>query len=148
MRKISSIVRAAVIASVCLGFICLGSAHLRGAATTRPASGPATKPSADQQARVKHAKTAIAQLATALDLFKVDCGSYPTTEEGLAALQTRPADGANWHGPYIEKLVNDPWGHPYHYCCPGSHQNEFDLFSTGPDGREGGGDDITNWDQK
>jgi len=99
-----------------------------------------------EQARVTAAKTDIAQLETALDAFEVDNGRFPTTDEGLAALLQAPANVTNWRGPYIKRgLPKDPWGNPYVYVYPGTHNlNGYDLYSFGPDGREGN-DDITNW---
>jgi len=91
---------------------------------------------------------------TVLSMFKVDCGRYPTTEEGLNALITRPKDipAYEWHGPYFDppELSKDPWGHEYVYRCPGIHNPDgFDLFSYGPDGfsKTSGDDedDINNW---
>jgi general secretion pathway protein G len=99
-----------------------------------------------EQARVTAAKTDISQLETALDAFEVDNGRFPTTDEGLAALLQAPANVNNWRGPYIKRgLPKDPWGNPYVYVYPGTHNpNGYDLYSFGPDGREGN-DDITNW---
>jgi general secretion pathway protein G len=71
-----------------------------------------------------------------LDLYKLDVGSYPTTEQGLAALNTRPANAANWNGPYLkgEAQPLDPWNHPYTYASPGPNGREFQLCSRGPNG--------------
>jgi len=102
------------------------------------------------KSQVKVAKAQIDALDKALDQFRLDMGRYPTTEEGLNALQTAPggAETTNWGGPYLKKGVpNDPWGRPYIYTSPGEH-GEFDLLSLGKDGRPGGtGEDadITNW---
>ncbi|MCM8757300.1 MAG: type II secretion system major pseudopilin GspG [Candidatus Omnitrophica bacterium] len=100
-----------------------------------------------EQARITAARTDIANLEVALDTFEIDVGRFPTTEEGLQALVEAPADTPNWKGPYIKRGVpKDPWGNPYQYKCPGDHNpNGYDLFSFGPDGREGGNDDIDNW---
>src|SRR5438876_110920 len=102
--------------------------------------------SRSEQARVTAATTDISNLETALDAFEVDNGRYPSNEEGLAALVSPPAGLQNWHGPYIKRGVpNDPWGAPYVYRFPGSHNaSGYDLLSMGADGREGN-DDITNW---
>jgi general secretion pathway protein G len=74
-------------------------------------------------------------------------GRYPTTQEGLQALQVRPSGLDNWDGPYLKKDVPlDPWNHQYVYRCPGQH-GDFDLIALGADGQEGGeGDnkDVTN----
>lgn len=101
-----------------------------------------------QQGKLAAAQADInAHLSVALDLFEVDNGRYPTTEEGLAALRTAPSAAPRWKGPYIKRPVPpDPWGKPYVYRSPGQHNREdYDLFSYGPDGVEGGQDDITNW---
>ena len=101
-----------------------------------------------QQARIAAAKADInAHLSTALDLFELGVGRFPTTQEGLAALRTAPSGATGWKGPYLKRDVpKDPWGRKYAYRSPGQHNREdYDLFSTGPDGVEGGDDDVTNW---
>ncbi|PIX74912.1 MAG: type II secretion system protein GspG [Rhodocyclales bacterium CG_4_10_14_3_um_filter_68_10] len=94
------------------------------------------------------ARAQIDALDKALDQFRLDVGSYPSTETGLNALVTRPANQPKWAGPYLKKAVPpDPWGNPYHYRYPGEH-GEYGLFSYGKDGQPGGageGVDITNW---
>jgi len=94
------------------------------------------------------ATSQISEYESALDQFKLDVGRYPTNEEGLQVLRTRPANAQNWDGPYLKKeLASDPWGKPYIYRFPGMH-GDFDLLSLGADGQEGGsGDnsDIVNW---
>jgi len=101
------------------------------------------------KSRVKAARAQIDALDKALEQFRLDVGRLPTTEEGLAALNTAPAGIQNWEGPYLKKAVPpDPWGHPYVYLEPGTHQNDFDLASYGRDGRTGGtGEDadLVNW---
>jgi general secretion pathway protein G len=101
-----------------------------------------------EQAKLAAAKTDISMIDNALDLFEQDTGRYPSTDEGLRAL-TDAGSLPNWHGPYIKRGVpNDPWGNPYVYRYPGQHNTSgADLFSMGPDGREGN-DDITNWAQQ
>ena len=100
-----------------------------------------------EEARISAAKLQIENLSSALDTFELDNGRYPTTEEGLNALQTMPSNVKNWKGPYLKKSIsNDPWGKPYIYKCPGVHNKDYDLLSYGADGVEGGTDDITNWD--
>jgi general secretion pathway protein G len=101
-----------------------------------------------EQARISGAKTSISNLSGALNTFETDTGRFPNSDEGLNALVTAPSNVQNWHGPYIEpNALQDPWSHPFHYQFPGSHNaNGFDLFSAGPDGQEGTGDDISNWD--
>ena len=96
-------------------------------------------------------KTAAAQLdglGKALDSYRLDTGHYPTTEQGLGALWVKPADEPRWWGPYLKKAPpKDPWGREYLYKSPGEH-GDYDLYSLGKDGREGGegeDQDITNW---
>ncbi len=86
-------------------------------------------------------------IATALRLYELDNGSFPTTEEGMGALLTAPSSAKNWKGPYIEKNPVDPWGNPYHYKSPGTHRTDYDLYSAGKDTSEGTEDDVANWDQ-
>ena len=91
-------------------------------------------------------------LSLALDLYELDNGFYPTTEQGLSALISQPSTAPvarGWRGPYIKKKKPvDPWGSPYIYICPGVHNPDgYDLYSYGKDGAEGGGDDITNWEE-
>ena len=104
-----------------------------------------------QQARVSAAKADIeANLSSALDLYELDNGKNPTTEQGLTALLEKPTANpvpVNWNGPYLKKkrIPVDPWGKAYVYAAPGKHNTEsFDLSSFGPDGVESK-DDITNW---
>lgn len=104
-----------------------------------------------EQARVAAARADIdANLGTALDLYELDNGQYPTTEQGLNALLVKPFSSpmpTNWHGPYLKKkrIPVDPWGREYKYMAPGiNNTEEFDLSSYGPDGVESQ-DDIVNW---
>jgi len=84
------------------------------------------------------AKAQVEAYAKAVDNFRLDMGRFPTTEEGLAALTARPADGDKWSGPYLRKdVVPDPWGHPYLYRAPGT-KSEFEILSYGRDGQPGG----------
>ncbi len=100
-------------------------------------------------AKQKAALTQVHLLATALDLFHLDVGRYPTTEEGLRALMERPDIATNWAGPYLDKgLPKDPWGREYVYRCPGEF-GPYDLLSQGADGVPGGegeNKDITNYE--
>jgi general secretion pathway protein G len=100
------------------------------------------------KSEVKTAKAQIDALGKALDQYRLDTGHYPTTEQGLAALNSAPSDEPKWQGPYLQKTVpNDPWGKPYQYKYPGEH-GEFDLWSFGKDGQAGGNDefaDVVNW---
>lgn len=95
----------------------------------------------------KAAKTQIAMIGTALDAFRLDTGRYPTTEEGLDALQKNPGFD-KWDGPYLSKDVPlDPWGKAYVYRFPGEH-GDYDLYSLGLDGQEGGegeNADVVSW---
>lgn len=89
----------------------------------------------------KAAQTQLASIAKALDMYRIDVGRYPTTEQGLAALSAPPTGEPHWHGPYMQKAVPpDPWGRPYLYKSPGDH-GEFDLMSFGKDGSPGGVDE-------
>jgi len=103
-----------------------------------------------EQARMTAASVDVANIELALDAFEVDCGRHPTTEEGLRALLEQPSNANRWKGAYLKKgMPKDPWGNPYVYRCPGQHNADgYDLYSFGPDGQEGGGDDIDNWTQK
>ncbi len=104
-----------------------------------------------EQARVAAARADIdANLSTALDLYELDNGQYPTSEQGLNALLAKSSSSpvpTNWHGPYLKKkrIPLDPWGREYKYAAPGiNNTEEFDLSSYGPDGVESQ-DDIVNW---
>ncbi len=86
-------------------------------------------------ARVSVAKQSIERIASVLDLYKLDVGSYPTTEQGLQALITKPSDTATWNGPYLKEdhAPLDPWNHAYSYRSPSSRSgHEYDLCSGGP----------------
>lgn len=97
--------------------------------------------------KVEIAKMQVSELSGALDLFRFDVGRYPTSAEGLTALVTNPGI-ENWSGPYLKKGVpKDPWNREYQYRSPGEH-SEFDLYSLGADGAEGGDGenvDISSW---
>lgn len=101
------------------------------------------------KSQVKAAKAQVDALDKAIEQFRLDVNRLPTTEEGLAALNVSPPNEPNWAGPYLKKDVpNDPWGHPYVYLAPGTHNNDFDLMSYGKDGQPGGtgeNADIGNW---
>ena len=103
------------------------------------------------EARVTAAKHDIGTLSQALKLYRLDIGRYPTTEQGLKALVTRPSAEPvpqNWKtGGYLDLLPNDPWGHPYQYSNPGT-KGEVDILSYGADNKPGGTGtdaDIGNW---
>lgn len=95
-----------------------------------------------EDAKIKACKAEMSGVKTSLNAFEIDCGSYPTTEQGLNALVQNPGNLDGWKRPYLDKVPTDPWGHPYVYRCPGSNGADFDLMSMGPDGHEGGNDDI------
>ena len=100
------------------------------------------------KSEVSVAKAQMDALQKALDQFRLDVGQYPSTEFGLAALITRPANAPKWNGPYLAKAVPpDPWGKPYIYKAPGE-RGDYDLMSYGKDGQPGGSGenaDITNY---
>lgn len=101
------------------------------------------------RAKVDAAAAQLQNIAGTLDLYRLEVGHYPSAEQGLEALVTRPPGVDSWNGPYIKKreMLIDPWGAPYHYRFPGEH-GDFDLYSLGADGAEGGeGEDrdITDW---
>ncbi len=103
-----------------------------------------------EKAKQKAAKIEIEQIGQTLDLFRLEVGRYPTTQEGLQALISAPAGVPNWNGPYWKKgtLPKDPWTHEYKYASPGQH-GAYDLYSLGADGKEGGegtDKDITSWE--
>lgn len=104
------------------------------------------------EARVSAARIQIESIGSALKMYKLDNGSYPSTEQGLDALVNMPQTGnvpKKWRkGGYMEKIPKDPWGNDYVYMFPGAH-GDFDLFSYGADGVAGGDDfdkDVTSWD--
>jgi general secretion pathway protein G len=103
-----------------------------------------------EQARITAARTQIAQLEVALDAFEIDIGRYPSNNEGLKALVEKPSDAEGWQQPYIKRDVpKDPWGNEYVYRYPGQYNEEgYDLYSFGPDRKQGGDDDITNWSEE
>jgi general secretion pathway protein G len=92
------------------------------------------------------AKIQIKEIEGALQLFSFDVGRFPSSGEGLEALVRNPGNMEAWKGPYLTKndLPKDPWGKSYLYRCPGQH-GDYDLLSYGPDGSEGGEDDIVSW---
>ena len=95
------------------------------------------------------AQLQIEELGASLDLYHLEVGRYPSTDEGLAALVEEPTGVSNWNGPYLKKktMPNDPWGNNYNYVSPGEN-GIYDLFSLGQDNMEGGEDeneDIVSW---
>jgi general secretion pathway protein G len=106
-----------------------------------------------EKARQVTARSQIETLSLALDAYATDNKRYPTPEQGLAALWTKPTAEpipADWNGPYVNKPIGlDPWGHPWDYAVPGPSGLPFGLRSFGADGKEGGDGndkDITSWD--
>jgi general secretion pathway protein G len=104
------------------------------------------------EAKITTTRVQISNLETALRLFYLDNGVYPTTEQGLKALVEKPGDAKNWReGGYLEKGVipKDPWGNEYNYRAPGDAGREYEIFSLGRDGKEGGSGidaDIKSWE--
>lgn len=104
-------------------------------------------------AKTAAAKSQIEIFGLALDSYRMDNDTYPTTSQGLAALRVKPVTGdapRNWRGPYLRKDVPlDPWGRPYLYVAPGiENPTSYDLYTLGRDGKAGGSDedeDITSW---
>lgn len=95
------------------------------------------------------AKLQLDEFGASLDLYRLEVGRYPSTQEGLQALVQAPPDAAGWNGPYVKKktIPKDPWGNDYHYVSPGQH-TQYDLFTYGADNKEGGegeNKDVVNW---
>lgn len=99
-----------------------------------------------EDARMGKAHADVAAFQNPLNLYKLDTGALPTTDEGLGALVANKSQHPKWNGPYIQNgLPKDPWGTDYFYTCPGEHGGEFDIYSAGPDRQPGTADDIGNW---
>lgn len=100
------------------------------------------------ESKQKAAKAQIELFATAFDAFRLDTGRYPTTDEGLQSLRSKPTGNDKWKGPYLPKDIPlDPWGNAYQYKSPGEH-GDYDLLSFGADnvlGGEGENQDIVSW---
>jgi general secretion pathway protein G len=100
------------------------------------------------KSEAKVARAQLDALEKALDQYRLDVGRYPSTEQGLSALVTKPTNEGRWSGPYLKKSVPlDPWGRSYLYKSPGEH-GDFDLVSLGKDGQPGGSgeaEDIKSW---
>jgi general secretion pathway protein G len=96
------------------------------------------------ESKVKTAQIQMENIASALDLFYLDAGRYPTNEEGLAALVRAPAGLSSWNGPYLKSAAapKDPWGHDFIYRFPGQN-GAYDVGSLGPDGKAGGNATLT-----
>src|SRR5689334_15245669 len=100
-------------------------------------------------AKSDSARIQVEKFAGVLDLYRLELGRYPTDEEGLVALVDKPAQADGWNGPYLKsrESLTDPWGKPYIYKSPGEH-GEYDLYTLGADGKEGGegeDKDVANW---
>ena len=102
------------------------------------------------QAREVAAQAHLQSIGNALDLYEMDNGFYPSTAQGLEALMSKPSSAPapqNWRQPYLDKLPEDPWGSPYNYQQPGTHnQYGYDLWSSGKDMQSGTADDINSWE--
>lgn len=105
-----------------------------------------------EKSRVAAARTQIESFATAIEAYYIDCGNFPTAEQGLSALRKKPEtepSSDNWGGPYLYKDVpNDPWGNEYEYTSPAPDGSPYGIRSFGADGIEGGEDknaDIKSW---
>ena len=101
------------------------------------------------KSETKTAKAQIDSLGKALDNYRIDTGHYPSTENGLAALNAAPNGEPKWKGPYLaKKMPDDPWGKAYHYKMPGEH-GDYDLWTYGSDSSSGGKDenaDVVSWE--
>lgn len=99
--------------------------------------------------RTQTAKVQVQNIGAALELYRLDVGRYPSSDEGLKALVTAPSSAPGWNGPYLQRpsALVDPWGQPYLYRNPGQH-GEVDVYSLGSDKQEGGtgeAQDVGNW---
>jgi general secretion pathway protein G len=97
-------------------------------------------------AKVAAATSNVSTFDGEMEKYKLDTGHYPQGDQGMNALINNVENDPKWNGPYIKgSMPNDPWGHPYLYRSPGEHSPDYDIFSAGPDGQPGTGDDIGNW---
>ena len=101
------------------------------------------------KAKTDVARAQIVNIASILDLYRLEVGSYPDQQDGLNALLQQPADAPRWNGPYVKKAdaLIDPWGEMYQYRFPGEH-GDYDLYTLGADqaaGGEGENQDVTSW---
>ena len=106
-----------------------------------------------EKSRIAAARTQIESFATAIEAYYIDCGNFPTTEQGFGALRKKPEtapSSENWSGPYIYKDVpKDPWGYEYEYTSPAPDGSPYGIRSFGADGIEGGENknaDIKSWE--
>ena len=104
------------------------------------------------QAKVTAARTQIAAFSNALAMYKLDTGTFPSSDQGLGALRAKPEGIDQWNGPYLQHdIPTDPWGHVYLYKYPGEHGDEPDIISYGADGQPGGdgtNQDVVSWKSK
>ena len=103
-----------------------------------------------KRANLQAAKAQVDLCNSAMKMYELAIGTYPSTAQGFQALRYKPqdlADPSKWDGPYLDRDVpKDPWGNPYQYAMPGNHNPDgFDVWSFGPDGMNGTPDDIGNW---
>jgi general secretion pathway protein G len=101
------------------------------------------------RAKTDAARAQVQNIASVLDLYRLEVGSYPSQQDGLEALLEEPADAPRWNGPYVKRrdALTDPWGRMYVYRFPGEH-GAYDLYSLGADGGDGGegeDQDVTSW---
>ena len=105
-------------------------------------------PNAQKKAQIDAARSQIGLLKTPLEMYYLAMNEFPASAQGLDALRNPPGDaaGGKWAGPYAESIPVDPWGNPYQYANPGTHNpDKYDIWSFGPDGAPGTADDIGNW---
>jgi general secretion pathway protein G len=86
----------------------------------------------------------LATIAQGIQRFEIDCERFPTNDEGLNVLLTKPSNAAGWAGPYFSSGLKDPWGNAYMYRTPGTGENnkDYDIWSMGADGKDGTADDV------
>lgn len=101
-----------------------------------------------EKARMAATKMEIRNIGMALDRYEMENGAFPTTEQGLRALMEKPTSSPtprDWSGPYLKDEPKDPWQQSYQYRRPSQNNLDYDLWSWGPDGKDGTEDDVTNW---
>ncbi len=102
------------------------------------------------ESKTKTARVQIEDLAAAMDMYRLDNGRYPSTEQGLLALVEKPGDAEYWNGPYLRKnkIPKDPWNKDYQFAAPGEH-GKFDIYTLGLDAKQGGegeDKDVASWE--
>ena len=102
------------------------------------------------ESKTKTARIQTEDLASSLDMYRLDVGRYPSSDQGLNALIEQPSNAKNWNGPYLRKKIvpKDPWTNEYHYRSPGEH-DKFDIYTLGSDnanGGEGEDRDVVSWE--